>query len=136
MTSKSEKKSRKAIVDAIRARERADLRDSMPLPVEALTGLINHLESSLADTPCDHTLNQARAYLESAGLKPDAIIPWLDDHGGFCDCEVVYNVAEVLDEITNRPPLVVIPPKSKEKRPELGPVVNTGFGVTLQIAAP
>ncbi len=47
---------------------------------------------------CDHTLRCTREFLRSRSLSEDQIIPWLAEHGGHCDCEVVYNVGECWGE--------------------------------------
>ena len=108
----------------------------MPLSVEHLAALIEYLECSLGEVPCDHTLSQSRAFLRTVQLDPEKVTPWLNEHGGFCDCEVLYNVSEALDQVTYRPLLVSIPTKPKRKEPPLGPVVDTGFGFTIAVEAP
>ena len=43
---------------------------------------------------CDHTLKETIAFLDKKGLDKNLIIPWINEHGGYCDCEVIYNVDE------------------------------------------
>ncbi|KAF1699784.1 DUF2695 domain-containing protein [Pseudoxanthomonas suwonensis] len=55
--------------------------------------MFDHLEDALADG-CDHSLRFTRQFLASRGIEPDRVLPWLEEHGGYCDCEVLANVEE------------------------------------------
>jgi hypothetical protein len=41
---------------------------------------------------CDHTLKHAEAWAQENGIELVPFRAWLHDNGGFCDCEVLYNV--------------------------------------------
>jgi hypothetical protein len=41
---------------------------------------------------CDHTLKETIFVLRFLYLDVDKSIEFLEEHGGFCDCEVIYNV--------------------------------------------
>jgi hypothetical protein len=43
---------------------------------------------------CDHTLKHTKKFLQEAGVWQDELVEWLGEYGGYCDCEVVYNVFE------------------------------------------
>ena len=43
---------------------------------------------------CDHTLRLTRQWLKQAGLGVEANIQMLNDCGGFCDCEIIFNVLQ------------------------------------------
>ena len=48
---------------------------------------------------CDHTLKEAAQWIEDNKLDQDKVIPWLNDNGGFCDCEVISNVYDAVGDI-------------------------------------
>ena len=56
--------------------------------------LFNHLDEVFGNEGCDHTLKITKSFLENRRLNPEKIIPWLGEHGGYCDCEVLANVEE------------------------------------------
>jgi len=93
MPSKSETRRRKALVDALAQRKRAQAEAAMPLSKAALAGLFDHLDVALG-AGCDHSLRFTRGYLQAHGLPEAVILPWLLDHGGGCDCEVLGNVED------------------------------------------
>ncbi len=47
---------------------------------------------------CEHTLRFSRQWAEAQGVDVIALYQFLNGHGGFCDCEVCFNVANLLDE--------------------------------------
>jgi Protein of unknown function (DUF2695) len=42
---------------------------------------------------CDGTLKLTRQWMRAHGIDESANIPELEECGGFCDCEVLFNVA-------------------------------------------
>ena len=71
---------------------------SIPLPHEDLRALFDHLDREEAPQ-CDHTLRETIQFLQKRRLDVERIVPWLREHGGYCDCEVIYNVADEFGEI-------------------------------------
>lgn len=53
---------------------------------------------------CDNTLKKSVAWMNTGGYNVDQGVRYLASRGGFCDCEVVYNVFG-LNRITKRIPL-------------------------------
>jgi hypothetical protein len=101
MPSKAEKQRRREIVRGIRDRDHAEAEARMPISKAHLRELFDLLESTLferrGDTiwcHCDHTFRHSREFLRSRSLPEDTITEWFGEYGGFCDCEVAYNVAD------------------------------------------
>lgn len=93
MPSKAEQESRKAMVRKIAQRQRADVVASMPITRDQLAQLFEHLDGALS-AGCDHSLKLTRQFLRARGLSEAAIVPWLGEYGGYCDCEVLANVEQ------------------------------------------
>ena len=66
----------------------------MPISFGDLAELFNHLDEQLGEQGCGHTQKITKAFLENKKLNTDAILPWLEEYGGYCDCEVLANVEE------------------------------------------
>ena len=47
-----------------------------------------------APTTVNGRLERVFQFLQANGLREATIIPWLGEHGGYCDCEVLANVEE------------------------------------------
>ena len=93
MTSKIEQERRKAIVREIAKQQKAAALESMPISQNDLSDLFDYLDSALA-LGCDHTLRLTRHFLKSRELDEPAIVAWLNEYGGHCDCEVLANVEQ------------------------------------------
>jgi hypothetical protein len=89
-----DKKQKKALCHAVRAKERAESRVAFPIAADALTALFDAIDEALSTQPCDRTRRNAQAWLTSHGHPVETTFAWLDEHGGFCDCEVLANVKQ------------------------------------------
>ena len=43
---------------------------------------------------CDHALKYTLEFAAGHSLERGRLVRWLKEHGGYCDCEVVINVAD------------------------------------------
>lgn len=91
---------RKAMLRAHKERERAAFAASLPLPKADLAALFDHLDARLGEAACDHTLSLTTAFLTGRGLDVARVSAWLRESGGYCDCEVLANVEEKLEDVS------------------------------------
>jgi hypothetical protein len=104
--SKKNKAERKAIIRDLRRKEEEAAFAAKPIANDELKALFEHLGYALAGEHegkqvvlCDHTLNKSREFLKNRGIQNvDEVCDWFAEYGGFCDCEVVYNVADYWEE--------------------------------------
>ena len=73
---------------------------ALPMPVAELKALFDMLDVEFPRQGCDHTRRLTRAWLENRGHDVEKVFGWLDTQGGFCDCEILANVEEKVDEAT------------------------------------
>ena len=86
---------------AWKQQERQKLIDSIPMPHQDLRDLFDYLDRPNA-RQCDHTFCETVEFLQKRNLNVDSIVAWLRENGGFCDCEVIYNVDDKFGEIVGR----------------------------------
>ena len=92
-------KDRKRVLKAeFKAQELEALEASMPVIKEELRGLFRYLRSVEA-SGCDHTPKKTLSYLRSRSLNSERIVHWLQELGGYCDCEVLANVEQQFEKI-------------------------------------
>ncbi|QDO86729.1 DUF2695 domain-containing protein [Shewanella psychropiezotolerans] len=65
----------------------------MPISLSNLGKLFDYLDVKLEEG-CDHTPKITTDFLASINLSSEKILPWLQDQGGYCDCEILANVEE------------------------------------------
>lgn len=95
---KQEKKRRR---QQARAEQRRALSASLPLAIEDLKALFDHLDTlaTQQDAFCDHTLARTEAFLVDRDIEPAPVIAWLEKKGGYCDCEVLANVEDEVADL-------------------------------------
>ena len=94
---KEKKERRRATLHDLREKERAQFIASLPAPKTDIRDLFEYLDS--ADGPCDHSLKQTLGFLRGRGLLEQEVVPWLQEHGGYCDCEVIFNVEDAWNQM-------------------------------------
>jgi hypothetical protein len=92
---KNEKQRRKKILRELRQERQAEADAKMPLKKADLKALFDWVDGKLVVEGCDRTLRHTEAFLRSQGLPVEEVEVWLQDYGGFCDCEVIANVEGV-----------------------------------------
>lgn len=114
-----DKQHRKAALRQWKHAERAELVARMPLSPEQLHRLLEYLDANLKG--CDHTTKLTTIFLHSERLGKDAVLSWLREHGGYCDCEVLANLTDLdyLDDSlqTARPVPRIIPRQKQDRTP-------------------
>lgn len=98
MSDKSEKARRKELLHAVKEDARRKVRDSLPVPVPVLKALFDYVDGQLKSSECDNTLRHALDFIRNNGLPEDEVVGWLEDNGGDCDCEVVMNSEQAVEE--------------------------------------
>ena len=78
--------------------EKMGARAKFPLSDDRLELLFAFVEAAVDDVGCDHSLKATRQWLEDNDLDIQAVIAWLGNNGGFCDCEVIGNAREHWEE--------------------------------------
>ena len=64
----------------------------MPLEKNELQDLLRYLDSKLEKQSCQHNMALTDSWLEKTDYKPSEVKAALFAQGGFCDCEVMFNV--------------------------------------------
>ena len=83
---------------SLREDARRKVRNSLPVPAPVLKAVFNHLDTQLKSFECDDTLRHVRAFTHRHSLPEKAVVSWLKDNGGHCDCEALANAEPVVHE--------------------------------------
>lgn len=73
--------------------QRREQRAWMVLGEDELNDLLDYVDARVAADGCDHTLRFTRRWAAERERDGDELAHSLGRFGGFCDCEVVLNVA-------------------------------------------
>ncbi|MBM7417525.1 MULTISPECIES: DUF2695 domain-containing protein [Chryseobacterium] len=99
MPDKIEKARRKQIKRELQEKARIKFEQSLPTSRELFQNLFDFLDEVLEKNTCDDSLKLTKQFLESQNIQNrEEVENWLKENGGFCDCEVLYNVEELFEE--------------------------------------
>jgi hypothetical protein len=93
-----DKKKKKALKNAARNAERQALKELLPASPMVLSSLFEFLDRQLPGDPCQRDLRLTGQWCRVNNLEEAKVFAWTKANGGFCDCEVLANVQETLDE--------------------------------------
>ena len=104
MNAKStEKSKRKEILKAIKEKELAKFRQNLPMPEDKFIQLFEILDAKLHAHGCDHDLKLTEQILSNLGVKDVlSVLAWLEEQGGYCDCEVMMNVEQKFEYLEEK----------------------------------
>lgn len=83
---------------AWRKDERAKARAEFPLPTDELAALFAMLDGELEREACDHSRRLTEAWLAARHHDVGRVGEWLDEHSGLCDCDVLVNVRQHVED--------------------------------------
>jgi hypothetical protein len=97
MLTKSEKEKRNTLKKSYKTNEREKILSNLPVSLELLKSLFNWVGNQLEKQDCDQTFKFTQNFIEQNNLPEDTLLEWLQNQGGYCDCEVLGNVFEQFD---------------------------------------
>ena len=74
--------------------ERERFLHELPAPKEEIERLFVYLNDALGEDWCSHDLRTTMKCLVENRLNIPQMMTWLNENGGYCDCEILKNVEE------------------------------------------
>ena len=87
---------RKREIENLQQKSGEELRaflDSLPAGQETISAMLDFIEDELYGTDCNHSLQHAMRFMMEQRLDFPKITSWLAENGGYCDCEVMKQIA-------------------------------------------
>ena len=78
--------------------ERQKFEESLPLSRELFFDLFDFLDVELEYQACQEDFLLTQTFLEEHNVDVETVRDFLEAHGAYCDCEVLFNVAERFEE--------------------------------------
>lgn len=99
MPDKNEKERRRQIHKELQEKAQIEFEKSLPVSREIFRSLFDFLDEELEKNGCDDRLKLTQQFLETNHIENiEQVENWLKENGGFCDCEVLYNVEEKFEK--------------------------------------
>jgi hypothetical protein len=99
MPSHQEKLKRKAAKNALRQTEQDRIRASLPMLPTKMKALFDFVDQKLSESECEDTFRHTITFLDNQQIQRGAVLEWLENAGGYCDCEVLFNAEGKLESI-------------------------------------
>lgn len=74
--------------------QRLAAREAFPIAEPSLKSLFDTVDERVEKEGCDHSLRFTTEWLAANEQPIKKVVAWLNEHGGYCDCEVVANAAD------------------------------------------
>lgn len=98
MSDKTEKARRKQIQRELQEKAQAEFEKNLPISRELFQNLFDFLDEELEGNACNDSLKMTKQFLEFQNIQnKEEVENWLKENGGFCDCEVLYNIEEFFE---------------------------------------
>ena len=99
MPDKNEIERRKQIKKKLIEKAKLEFENSLPISKEKFTQLFDFLDEKLGEYDCDNSLKLTTEFLKDNKIENiDEIKDWLQENGGYCDCEVLGNLEEIFSD--------------------------------------
>lgn len=72
--------------------ERERFIESLPATRDEIEDLFDYLDVRMREESCIHNLRFTMHYLMERRLNMPKVMSWLNENGGYCDCEVLQNI--------------------------------------------
>lgn len=74
------------------------MEDGLPMPRVIFLDLFDFLDQKLESLTYLADFSLTRSFLKGRDLEVEVILGFLEANGAYCDCEVLFNVAERFEE--------------------------------------
>lgn len=94
-----DKSRKKELLRKFKNEEKEELINSLPFSTEVFEDLFDYIDEVLEIHGCDHTLKYTKKFLKDNNLPLKESVEWLEENGGYCDCEVLGNIEDKILDI-------------------------------------
>ena len=86
-----DKNERKKILRALKEKQKAKFEESLPMSCDLFHELFDFLDEKLVVEGCSHTVKMTVLFLNQRDISTNPVLTWLEEQGGYCDCEILGN---------------------------------------------
>ena len=93
-----EKEKKKKLLAEYKQQQKKEFEASLPIPRETFLDLFDFLDQELESLTCPADFTLTISFLKGRDLEVEMILEFLEANGAYCDCEVLYNVADLFED--------------------------------------
>lgn len=92
-----DKAEKKRLLNNWKNTEKEKFESTLPISREKFKELFDYLDAKLDGNGCNHDLRFTLEFLNNHSIPLEPIVEFLQKNGGYCDCEVLVNVEDKLN---------------------------------------
>ena len=92
-----DKNERKKILRELKEKKKAEFEKSVPISRDLFEELFDFLDRQIEKNGCNHSVEITTSFLNERNILSEPVLNWLEEHGGYCDCEVLMNVENTFE---------------------------------------
>ena len=93
-----DKEKKKKLLAEYKQQQKKEFEASLPIAREIFLDLFDFLDQELESLTCPADFTLTRSFLKGRDLEVEVILGFLEASGAYCDCEVLYNVADLFED--------------------------------------
>ena len=93
-----DKEKKKKLLAEYKQQQKKEFEASLPIPRETFLDLFDFLDQELESLTCPADFTLTISFLKGRDLEVEMILEFLEANGAYCDCEVLYNVADLFED--------------------------------------
>ncbi|WP_027625642.1 DUF2695 domain-containing protein [Clostridium lundense] len=94
-----DKNKKKELMRKYAQEQKNTFENSLPFDKTMFEQLFDYLDEMLEQEGCDDTLKYTTKFLNDNNLPVEKSLDWLNENGGYCDCEVLANIEDKISEL-------------------------------------
>jgi len=92
------KKRKKALKKFYKYQEKEAFINNLPVSKKVLKKMFNYLNTVLELEGCSHDYTHVSKFIKERQLPKAELVSWFQKNGGYCDCEILYNVEQAFTQ--------------------------------------
>lgn len=93
-----DKENKKKLLAEYKQQQKKEFEASLPITREIFLDLFDFLDVELEYQACQDDFLLTQTFLEEHNVDVETVRDFLEANGAYCDCEVLFNVAERFEE--------------------------------------
>ena len=89
---------KKKLIEKYKNYQKQIFEKSLPIDRELFFQLFDYLDERLEKRGCNHDFTLTEEFFKDKDIDFTKVLEFLEENGGYCDCEVIFNVEEKFEE--------------------------------------
>ena len=94
-----DKQRKKELLAQFKKQENEKVLSGLNTDIQNIHDLLDYIDEYLEENDCDDTLSATTKFLKENDIEIESTLNWLKNNGGYCDCEVLANIEDKIEDL-------------------------------------